>query len=101
MNEHIMNTPQNSKPSIDEMSCNQCEKATEDSPQRSPEKRPEAYGFWKTVLIVLCGHLGVRTTEQRKTDFARANGVLVFAVAVMYFLLVIIALIVLVNTIAQ
>ena len=74
---------------------------TEDSQQRSPKKRPKAYGFWKTVLIVLCGHLGVRTTEQRKTDFERANGVHVFAVAVMYFLLVIIALIVLVNYIAD
>ena len=59
----------------------------------------KAYGFWKTVLIVLRGHLGVRTTEQRKTDFERANGLHVFAVAVMYFLLVIIALIVLVNSI--
>ncbi len=57
----------------------------------------QPYGFWKTVLIVLCGHLGVRTSEQRKTDFARANGIHVFVVAVMYFLLVISALIVLVN----
>ncbi len=72
----------------------------EDSQQGVNDKRPEPYGFWKTVLIVLCGHLGVRTTEQRKTDFERANGVHVFAVAVMYFLLVIIALIVLVNYIA-
>jgi len=71
-----------------------------DSQQRVNEKHPETYGFWKTLLIVLCGHLGVRTTEQRKTDFERANGVHVFAVAVMYFLLVIIALIVLVNYIA-
>jgi hypothetical protein len=101
-----MNTPHNSKPSVDLMSYNQDEKVTNDSPQGTdPQqptqaKRPETYGFWKTVVIVLCGHLGVRTTEQRKTDFARANGVHVFAVAVMYFLLVIIALIVLVNTIA-
>lgn len=72
----------------------------EDNQQGVNDKRPEAYGFWKTVLIVLCGHLGVRTTEQRKTDFERANGVHVFAVAVLYFLLVIIALIVLVNYIA-
>ena len=64
-------------------------------------KQVETYGFWKTVLIVLCGHLGVRNTEQRKADFERANGVHVFIVAVMYFLLVIIALIVLVNYIAS
>lgn len=70
------------------------------SQQRVNDKRPETYSFWKTVLIVLCGHLGVRTTEQRKTDFERANGVHVFAVAVMYFLLVIVALVVLVNYIA-
>ena len=72
----------------------------DESQQDVNDKRPEAYGFWKTVLIVLCGHLGVRTTEQRKTDFERANGVHVFAVAVLYFLLVITALIVLVNYIA-
>jgi hypothetical protein len=72
----------------------------DDNQQPVNDKRPEAYGFWKTVLIVLCGHLGVRTTEQRKTDFERANGVHVFAVAVLYFLLVITALIVLVNYIA-
>ncbi len=64
-------------------------------------KQTEAYGFWKTVLIVLCGHLGVRTTEQRKKDFERANGVHVFAVAVMYFLLVICSLIALVNYITD
>ena len=72
----------------------------DESQQDVNDKRPETYGFWKTVLIVLCGHLGVRTTEQRKTDFERANGVHVFAVAVMYFLLVIVALVVLVNYIA-
>ncbi|MDF1832025.1 MAG: DUF2970 domain-containing protein [Porticoccaceae bacterium] len=88
------------------MSYNQDEKVTVDSQQRSNTqqssniKRPEAYGFWKTVVIVLCGHLGVRTTEQRKTDFARANGVHVFAVAVLYFLLINIALIILVNVIS-
>ena len=72
----------------------------DDSLQRVNDKQPEAYGFWKTVLVVVCGHLGVRTTEQRKIDFERANGVHVFAVAVLYFLLVIIALIGLVNYIA-
>ncbi len=65
------------------------------------DEKSEAYGFWKTVLIVLCGHIGVRTAEQRKLDFARANGVHVFVVAVMYFLLVIFALILLVNYIVR
>jgi len=73
---------------------------TDDSQQNINDEQPEAYGFWKTVLVVLCGHLGVRTTEQRKTDFERANGVHVFAVAIIYFLLVITGLIVLVNYIA-
>jgi len=61
------------------------------------DESSQAYGFWQTVLVVLCGHLGVRTSEQKKTDFERANGVHVFAVAVLYFLLVISGLIVLVN----
>ncbi|KJS07264.1 MAG: hypothetical protein VR73_09090 [Gammaproteobacteria bacterium BRH_c0] len=62
--------------------------------------KPEPYGFWRTVVIVLCGHLGVRPAHKRVEDFQRANGVHVFAVAVMYFVLVIIGLIVLVNVIA-
>ena len=69
----------------------------DDRQKKGTDEQPEAYGFWKTVLIVLCGHVGVRTAEQKKTDFERANGVHVFAVAVLYFLLVITSLIVLVN----
>lgn len=62
------------------------------------EHRP--YGFWRTFVIVLCGHLGVRPSHKRQEDFQRANGVYVFAVAVLYFLLVITGLILLVNLIA-
>ena len=75
--------------------------------KKNPPNKPlnnektEAYGFWKTVIIVLSGHLGVRTTAQRKEDFARANGKHVFAVALIYFLLVISSLILLVNYIAS
>ncbi|OUS09705.1 hypothetical protein A9Q90_02945 [Gammaproteobacteria bacterium 54_18_T64] len=65
------------------------------------DEKPTAYGFWQTVLIVLAGHIGVRTRVQRKTDFERANGVYVFAIACMYFLLVIIGLILLVNYIVD
>ena len=61
------------------------------------DKNPESYGFLRTVLVVLSGHLGVRTKVQRKEDFARANGVHVFGVAVLYFIFVICALIGLVN----
>lgn len=65
------------------------------------DRKPEPYGFWRTLVIVLSGHLGVRPSSKRKEDFARANGVYVFAVAVLYFVLVITALIVLVNFIAR
>lgn len=67
--------------------------------QQNSEK-PAPYGFWRTVVIVLCGHLGVRPSHKRREDFERANGVHVFAVAVLYFFLVIFGLIVLVNYIA-
>jgi len=62
---------------------------------------PDPYGFWKTVVIVLCGHLGVRPSHKRQQDFERANGVYVFAVALLYFFLVIVGLIVLVNLIVD
>lgn len=58
------------------------------------------YGLWKTCVIVLCGHLGVRPSHKREEDFARANGLYVFAVALLYFALIIAGLIVLVNYIA-
>ena len=61
---------------------------------------PKPYGFWRTVVIVLSGHLGVRPSHKREEDFRRANGVHVFVVALMYFILVICGLIVLVNIIA-
>jgi hypothetical protein len=64
------------------------------------DTKPEPYGFWRTVVIALCGHLGVRPSHKRKEDFQRANGVQVFAVAVLYFVLIIVSLIVLVNFIA-
>ncbi|OUS12752.1 hypothetical protein A9Q89_04980 [Gammaproteobacteria bacterium 53_120_T64] len=64
------------------------------------DEKPAAYGFWKTVLIVLSGHIGVRTTVQKRADFERANGVYVFFIAVIYFLLLIAGLIVLVNYIS-
>ena len=66
----------------------------------SNKNKPETYGFWRTVIIVLSGHLGVRPSHKREEDFARANGVHVIAVAVLYFALVIVGLIMLVNIIA-
>lgn len=67
---------------------------------KQSDTKPAPYGFWRTFVIVLCGHLGVRPAHKRVEDFQRANGVHVFAVAVMYFVLVIIGLIVLVNVVA-
>ncbi|MFA5496440.1 MAG: DUF2970 domain-containing protein [Porticoccaceae bacterium] len=59
----------------------------------------EPYGFWRTLVIVLSGHLGVRPSHKRREDFQRARGPYVFAVALLYFALVICGLIVLVNII--
>ena len=67
----------------------------------SEQSSNSPYGFWQTLAIVLAGHLGVRPSHKRKEDFARANGVHVFVVAVLYFVLVIVGLIILVNVIAR
>lgn len=65
--------------------------------QQAIEATKTTYGFWKTVLIVVSGHLGVRRSAQRKQDFEQANGLYVFAIAVIYFVLINAGLIVLVN----
>lgn len=72
--------------------------ASDETPSQTTPAAP--YGFWRTVVIVLCGHLGVRPAHKRREDFQRARGPYVFAVAVLYFALVIAGLIVLVNLIA-
>src|SRR5690606_32879949 len=72
--------------------------ASDETP--SPTTPAAPYGFWRTVVIVLCGHLGVRPAHKRREVFQRARGPYVFAVAVLYFALVIAGLIVLVNLIA-
>ena len=74
---------------------------TEPQPEKAPASPAENYGFWRTAVIVFCGHLGVRPSHKREQDFARANGVMVFAVALLYFAIVIVGLIVLVNYIAS
>jgi Protein of unknown function (DUF2970) len=53
------------------------------------------------LVIILSGHLGVRKREQRVNDFDRANGLQVFLVAVLYFALIVMGLIVLVSYIAR
>jgi hypothetical protein len=62
-------------------------------------KPPLALG--ELFKIVLSGHLGVRKREHRMDDFGRANGLHVFIAAVIYFALVVTALVVLVSYIAR
>lgn len=65
-----------------------------------PDAGEEPLGFWRLVVITLSGHIGVRPRAKRHEDFRRANGLHVFIAAIMYFLMIIAALIVLTNHIA-
>jgi hypothetical protein len=66
-----------------------------------PDAGEKPLGFWRLVVITLSGHIGVRPRAKRHEDFRRANGLHVFIAAVVYFFLVIGALIVLVNVISS
>ena len=66
-----------------------------------PENDKRPMGFWRVVLIVVSSHLGVRKRSDRHDDFTRADGRHVFAVAVIYFVLVLLLLVVLVNWLAS
>jgi len=66
-----------------------------------PDAGEKPLGFWRVVVITLSGHIGVRPRAKRHEDFRRANGLHVFIAAVVYFFLVIAALIVLTNVIAS
>lgn len=71
-----------------------------ESTEEHKTEEGDRYGFWKTFIIVISGHIGVRTRKKREEDFARANGLYVFIVAATYFLLVITALIFFVRNLA-
>jgi hypothetical protein len=45
------------------------------------------------LIIVLCGHVGVRKREQREKDFERADGLQVFMVAALYFAMIVVGLV--------
>lgn len=60
-----------------------------------PGERPLT--FLETVTIVLASHLGVRTRKQREEDFRRANGLHLFIVGVIYFVLIVAGLVLLAN----
>ena len=43
-----------------------------------PDEGEEPIGFWRTVIIVLSSHIGVRSKKNRVDDFNRANGLHLF-----------------------
>jgi len=65
-----------------------------------PDPGEKPLGFWHLLIITLSGHIGVRSRAKRHEDFRRANGLHVFAAAIAYFLLVVVALILLTHRIA-
>lgn len=65
-----------------------------------PDAGEKPLGFWRLIVITLSSHIGVRSRARRHEDFRRANGLHVFIAGVVYFFLVIGALIVLTNIIA-
>jgi len=75
----------------------------EKPPQRcierpAPGEKP--LGFMRLMVILLSTHIGVRSRANREEDFRRANGLHVVIAGLVYFVLVVIALVWLVNRIA-
>lgn len=66
-----------------------------------PDSNEKPLGFWETLIVVLSSHLGVRSSEKRQEDFRRANGLHVFIAGAVYFVLLIIGLIVLVQFVTR
>lgn len=65
-----------------------------------PDDGEQGLSLWQTIIVVLSSHIGVRPKARREEDFRRANGLHVFIAAVIYFVLILVLLIVLVNTIS-
>lgn len=65
-----------------------------------PDPNEKPLTLLETFVIVLSSHLGVSTKQKLQDDFRRANGLHLFIVGVVYFALVIAALIALVIHIA-
>ena len=65
-----------------------------------PDPKEQPLGFWHVFVIILSGHLGVRTRAQREEDFRRANGLHIVIAAFIYFALVVGGLVTFVNWIA-
>jgi len=66
-----------------------------------PDSNEKPLSFWEILVVVLSSHLGVRSSEKRLKDFRRANGLHVFIAGVVYFVLLIIGLIVLVQFVTR
>ena len=66
-----------------------------------PDEDQEPLGFWRTLIIVMSSHLGVRPREKRHEDFRRANGLHVFIAAIIYFVVILVLLVLLVNYIGR
>lgn len=66
-----------------------------------PDPGEPPLGFWRLIVITLSAHIGVRPRAKRHEDFRRANGLHVFIAGIVYFVLIITALIVLTNVIAS
>jgi|TARA_B110000908_G_scaffold82089_1_gene98323 hypothetical protein len=65
-----------------------------------PDDGEESLSLWQTIIVVLSSHIGVRPKASRENDFRRANGLHVFIVALMYFFVVLVLLVILVNSIS-
>ncbi|WP_019530220.1 DUF2970 domain-containing protein [Dasania marina] len=99
--------------SVDSDSC----KATADAPTETadntsttahskryferPDPGEKPIGLLRLMVILFSSHIGVRSRSHREEDFRRANGLHVFIAAIVYFLLVVGALIMLVNVIVS
>lgn len=68
-------------------------------------ERPDAdetpLPWWRILLIVVSTHIGVRPRDKRHEDFRRANGLHVFIAGLVYFIVLLIALVILVNAISD
>lgn len=64
-----------------------------------PDEGEEPLGFWETLLIVFSTHLGVRPKAKREEDFRRANGLHLFVAGVVYFVILLVLMVVLVNVV--
>jgi len=65
----------------------------------APGEKP--LGLTRLLVILISSHIGVRSHAKREEDFRRANGLHVIAAGMLYFVIVITALVLLVNLIAD